>query len=38
MTTFGMSAPLAVLQREFGFTTDHVMALARAQVAIAQQK
>src|SRR5262249_49258516 len=30
MTTFGMSAPLAILQREFGFTTDHVVALARA--------
>src|SRR5262249_46831034 len=32
MTTFGMSAPLAVLQREFGFTTEHVVALTRAQV------
>jgi transketolase len=32
MTTFGMSAPLAVLQREFGFTTEHVVAMARDQV------
>jgi transketolase len=32
MTTFGMSAPLAVLQKEFGFTTEHVVALAREQV------
>jgi transketolase len=32
MTTFGMSAPLAVLQKEFGFTTDHVVELVRAQV------
>jgi transketolase len=32
MTTFGMSAPLAVLQREFGFTPEHIAALARAQV------
>src|SRR5262249_42013478 len=35
MTTFGMSAPLAVLQREFGFTTEHVITLAPPQVAIA---
>jgi transketolase len=33
MTTFGASAPLAVLQKEFGFTTDHIVALASAQVA-----
>jgi transketolase len=33
MTTFGMSAPLAVLQREFGFTTDRVVELAREQLA-----
>jgi transketolase len=33
MTTFGMSAPLAVLQQEFGFTTDRVVAVAREQVA-----
>jgi len=33
MDTFGMSAPLAVLQREFGFTVDHLVELARAQVA-----
>jgi transketolase len=33
MTTFGMSAPLAVLQREFGFTTERVVAVASAQVS-----
>jgi len=32
MTTFGMSAPLAVLQQEFGFTTERVMAAAREQL------
>jgi transketolase len=32
MTTFGMSAPLAVLQQEFGFTTDRVVSAAREQV------
>ena len=32
MTTFGMSAPLAVLQHEFGFTTERVVSTARAQV------
>jgi transketolase len=32
MTTFGMSAPLAVLQKEFGFTTERVVSAARAQV------
>jgi transketolase len=29
MTSFGASAPLKVLQREFGFTTDHVVAVAK---------
>ncbi|HJZ72036.1 MAG TPA: transketolase [Vicinamibacterales bacterium] len=33
MTTFGMSAPLAVLQREFGFTTDRLVQLACEQVS-----
>jgi transketolase len=28
MQTFGASAPLAALQREFGFTVDHVVAVA----------
>jgi transketolase len=32
MKTFGMSAPLAVLQQEFGFTADAVVALARHQL------
>src|SRR6266704_3585790 len=33
MTTFGASAPLKVLQKEFGFTTDHVVEAAKAQLA-----
>jgi transketolase len=37
MTTFGMSAPLAVLQQEFGFTTDRVVAAAREQAAHATE-
>jgi transketolase len=36
MTTFGMSAPLAVLQQEFGFTTERVVSAARAQVEAAK--
>jgi transketolase len=28
MTTFGASAPLAQLQKKFGFTIDHVVATA----------
>ena len=32
MTSFGASAPLKVLQKEFGFTTDHVVAAAKEQV------
>ena len=32
MTTFGASAPLAQLQKKFGFTIDHVVAAARAQL------
>jgi len=28
MQTFGASAPLAALQREFGFTVDHIVAVA----------
>lgn len=32
MTSFGASAPLKVLQKEFGFTTDHVVALAKEQL------
>jgi transketolase len=38
MTTFGMSAPLAELQREFGFTTDRVVALACEQVSRARRR
>ena len=32
MTSFGASAPLKVLQNEFGFTTDHVVAVAKEQL------
>ena len=32
MTTFGASAPLKVLQKEFGFTVDHVVAAAKEQL------
>jgi transketolase len=30
MSTFGESAPMKVLQAKFGFTTDHIVATARA--------
>src|SRR5246500_1458724 len=33
MKTFGASAPLKVLQKEFGFTTAHVLEAAKAQLA-----
>jgi transketolase len=33
MKTFGASAPLKILQTEFGFTADHVVQAARAQLA-----
>jgi transketolase len=33
MKTFGASAPLKVLQKEFGFTTDHVVEAAKSQLA-----
>ncbi len=33
MTTFGTSAPLKVLQKEFGFTTSHVVEAAKEQLA-----
>jgi transketolase len=36
MKTFGASAPLKELQRKFGFTPDHVVAAARAQIAKAK--
>jgi transketolase len=32
MKTFGASAPLRVLQQEFGFTKEHVVAAAKAQL------
>jgi transketolase len=34
MKTFGASAPLKVLQKEFGFTTGHVVQAAKAQLAL----
>jgi transketolase len=34
MQTFGASAPLKALQKEYGFTVDHVVAAAKAQCAI----
>ena len=33
MATFGASAPLKELQKEFGFTVEHVVAAARAQLS-----
>jgi transketolase len=33
MTTFGASAPLKELQKKFGFTVEHVVTAAKAQVA-----
>jgi transketolase len=33
MKTFGASAPLKVLQKEFGFTSAHVVDAAKAQIA-----
>jgi transketolase len=32
MRTFGASAPLSVLQREFGFTPDRVAEIAKEQI------
>jgi transketolase len=34
MSTFGASAPLKVLQAKFGFTTDNIVATARAQLGL----
>ena len=34
MSTFGASAPLKVLQAKFGFTADHIVAAARAQLGL----
>ncbi|MEP7208845.1 MAG: transketolase [Casimicrobiaceae bacterium] len=36
MHTFGASAPLKALQQAFGFTADHVVAAARAQLEAAE--
>jgi transketolase len=33
METFGASAPLQALQQKFGFTSDHISAAAKAQLA-----
>ena len=37
MQTFGASAPLKALQKEYGFTVDNVVAAAKAQLALAPQ-
>ena len=37
LRTFGASAPLAELQKKFGFTVENVVAAARAQVQKAQE-
>ena len=34
MSTFGASAPLKVLQAKFGFTVEHIVATARAQLGL----
>jgi transketolase len=34
MTTFGESAPLKVLQAKFGFTTENIVSVARAQLGL----
>ena len=34
MSTFGASAPMKVLQAKFGFTTDHIVSAARAQLGL----
>jgi transketolase len=36
METFGASAPLKELVKKFGFTVDHVVAAAKAQIARAR--
>jgi transketolase len=36
MHTFGASAPLKELQRKFGFTPEHVVETAKAQIALAK--
>jgi transketolase len=38
MQTFGASAPLQELQQKFGFTVEHIVAAARAQVGAAGAK
>jgi transketolase len=37
MQTFGASAPLQQLLQKFGFTTEHVVAAARQQIARARE-
>jgi transketolase len=38
MNTFGASAPLAELQKKFGFTPERVVEVAREQVAAARSR
>ncbi len=37
MTTFGASAPLKVLLKEFGFTAEHVVEAAKQQLQLARR-
>jgi len=37
MNTFGASAPLKVLQQQFGFTREDVVEAAKAQLALAKK-
>jgi transketolase len=37
MRHFGASAPLKVLQQQFGFTADHIIAAAREQLKLARK-
>jgi transketolase len=34
MQTFGASAPLKALQQKFGFTSEHIVAAAKDQLAL----
>jgi transketolase len=38
MSTFGASAPMKVLQAKFGFTTENIVAIARAQLGLAHDE
>jgi transketolase len=38
MHTFGASAPMKMLQAKYGFTTDNIVAVARAQLGLAHEQ